>query len=65
MCSVSGCLTRMVRGVAAAASHPRGRPERHFRENTPAESGDGFDGGFVEALSQNSNGVFDAFRIGE
>jgi hypothetical protein len=43
----------------------RARPERDFRENTPAENGDGFDGGFVEALGRNLDGVLDTFRIGE
>jgi hypothetical protein len=43
-----------------ADRQPRRRPERHFREDTTAESGDGFDGGFVEALGWNPNGVLDA-----
>ena len=55
--SSSGAFTRI--------RQSRGRPERHFRENTPAESGDGFDGGFGEALGWNPNRVLDTFRIGE
>jgi hypothetical protein len=52
-------------GRLHADRQSRGRPERHFRENTPAKSRHRLYGSFVETLGRNSNGVLDAFRIGE
>jgi len=48
-----------------ADRQPRRWPKRHFRENTPAESGHRLYGSFVETFGWNPNGVLDALGVGE
>jgi hypothetical protein len=41
------------------------RSKRHFREHAPAERGDGFDGGFVEAVGWDADRVLNTLGVGE